>query len=164
MLAEFANLGCHHKSAIPLVGVVDKIILVVVLGRPVMLKRQHLGDDVAVVVAPAGGFGNELRCRHLIGLVGVVNAAAVLHACVVALAVQTGRVVDVKKDVQQLAQRNHIAVITDLHHFVKAGVAATYLFVAGSPGLDAVAIAGLDMLDTANPLEYRFGTPETAAA
>jgi len=44
-LAEFVDLGAHHKGAIALIRIVLEIILMVGLGRPVIGQRQHLGHD-----------------------------------------------------------------------------------------------------------------------
>jgi hypothetical protein len=60
-----------------------------------------------------------------------VDAAAVLGAAVVALAVQRGRVVDDKEDLQNLAQADLLRVVFQLDHFVVAGGAGAHLLVAG---------------------------------
>lgn len=130
MLVEFFHLGRNHKGAIALVRVVLKIVLVIVLGRPVVLKWFDFGDDGAVEFTQAGHFGNELQDRHVVCVVGHIDAAAVLGTHIIALAVQAGGVVNFEKYIQNIPQTNDAVVVLQTHHFVKAGLPGTDLFIA----------------------------------
>ncbi|MCY1556370.1 hypothetical protein D9M68_931100 [compost metagenome] len=96
-------------------------------------------------------------------VVGEVDAAAVLRAHVVALAVGRGRIVDHEEDLQDLACADDGRVVFELHDFVAAGAAGAHVFITRSFGL-AVAVAGLDVGDAAHLFVDGLGAPEAAAA
>jgi hypothetical protein len=94
---------------------------------------------------------------------GEVDAATVLRAGIVALAVQRGGVVNHEEDLQDLPRADLCRVIAQLDDLVAAGATGADVFVAGPLEL-AVAVAGLDIGDATHVLEHRFGAPEAAAA
>ena len=159
-LAKLLHLRPHHKRAVPRVGVLGKVVLVVGLGRAVVRERLHLGGD---------GRAKQLVLRHLadhgvgdlavLGVV-VVDAAAVLRAHVVALAVEGGRVVGVEEDFQNFFQADFVGVEREAHHLGVAGVALADLLVAGVDGV-AVGVAAFHVGDAAHAVEHGFGAPET---
>ena len=89
VLFKLGHLGAHHKGAIALLRVVGKIILMVGLGRVVVLKRAHLGDDGPRVGAGLRELSDQrTRLGCLLGR-GEVDAAAVLRSMVAELRVFT---------------------------------------------------------------------------
>src|SRR5258708_2126497 len=60
---ELLHLGPHDKGAVALVGMVEEVVLVIVLCRPVARQGLHLGDDGRVVGTGLGEFGDQ-RARH----------------------------------------------------------------------------------------------------
>jgi hypothetical protein len=87
------------------------------MGRPKALSPRQLVDQ-------------RLRGGALL-VGGEVDAAAVLRADVVALAVQRGRVVDHEEDFEHLACADERRVVFELHHLVAAGGAGAHVLVAG---------------------------------
>ena len=162
-MAEFLHLGAHHKCAVPGVRVVRKVILVIRLGRAVVGKRRHFGGD---------GGAEQLVLRHLadhgaghftmLGLV-VIDAAAVLRAHIVALAVQGGRVVGVEEDFQDLLQADFVSIERQAHNLGMACVALADLLVSGIDGV-AIGVATFHVGNAAHAVKHRLGAPEAAAA
>ena len=162
-LPELLYLRPHHKCAVPRIGVVRKVVLVVGLGRAVVLQWLHLGGD---------GRAKQLVLRHLadhgvgdlavFGVV-VVDAAAVLRAHIVALAVEGGRVVGVEEDFQDFFQADLVGIERQAHHLGMAGVALADLLVRGVDGV-AVGVAAFHVGDATHAVEHGLGAPEAAAA
>ena len=50
-MAKFQHLRRDNGGAIGLIGVIGKVFLVVILGRPELIKGGHLGDDLSIVYA-----------------------------------------------------------------------------------------------------------------
>ena len=97
-------------------------MLVVALGLAVVRQRLDLRDDTPAVcrVRRRPHLARDARLFR----VGDVDARAVLRTDVVALAVRRGRVVDVKEDLQDLAQRDALGIEGDPNDFGVAGIAA----------------------------------------
>src|SRR5215207_5025797 len=105
------------------VGVLRKVLLVVVLGKVELGRRQNLGRDRTVT-----GLGERLLVlaarpfrRLPLRLVVVVNAGAVLRADVVALPHALRRVVALPEHLQQVLVGHLLRVEDHEHHFVVAG-------------------------------------------
>ena len=96
-MAKLGHLGCGHGHAVALMGVACKEVLVVILRWPVIGQRQYFGHDRSAVNATRRHFGDQTLGNGLLFGIGVVNAAAVLGAAVVTLAIQRGGVVYNKK-------------------------------------------------------------------
>ena len=97
-----------------------------------------------------------------VGVVGVlkIDAAAVLRAHVVALAVEGGRVVGVEEDFQDFFQADLVGIERQAHHLGMAGVALADLLVRGVDGV-AVGVAAFHVGDAAHAVEHGFGAPKT---
>jgi hypothetical protein len=98
-----------------------------------------------------------------LGLVVEVDAAAVLRAFVVALAVQRRRVVHGEEDLQQFTQAHLSLVVAQAHDLGVAGLAAADLFVARALGA-AIAIAAFHRRHALHVFEDGLQAPEAAAA
>ena len=162
-MAEFVYLGGHHKCAVPGVRVVRKVILVIRLGRAVVGKRRHFGGD---------GGAEHFVLRHLadhgvghFAMLGpiVVDAAAVLRAHIVALAVQGGRVVGMEEDLQDFLQADFVSIERQAHDLGMACVALADLLVSGIDGV-AIGVATFHVGNAAHTVKHRLGAPEAAAA
>ena len=141
-LLELLDLRADHERAVALVRVVEEVVLVVGLGRRVVGERHHFGDDRRAVRLARLDLADHVLGHLLLRVAGGVDAAAVLGADVVALAVQRGRVVHDEEDLQHLAQRDLRRVELDLDHLGVAGAAAADLLVGRVERL-AVAVARL---------------------
>ena len=130
-LLKLLHLGAHHKGAITLAGVVGKIVLVIVLSRPVLLQRLYLGDDGCVVSAFVTHFFDQIIGNLSLRVASGVDAAAVLRAHIVALPVQGRRVVGAEKNQQHIAQADDGLIKLQLHYLGMAGLARADIFVAG---------------------------------
>lgn len=131
------------------------------LGRAVVGQRLHLGGD---------GRAKQLVLRHLadhvvghLAVLGVVviDAAAVLRAHIVALAVEGGGVVGVEEDFQDFLQADGVGIKRQAHHLGVAGVTLADLLVAGVVGV-AVGVAAFHVGDAAHADKNRFGAPEAS--
>ena len=159
-LAELGHLRPHHESAVALVGMLEVVILVVILGRPVAFKRLHFGHHGRPEELLAIHAGDQLLGHGTVGRVGEVDAAAVLRAHVVALAVERGRVVGAEEDLEDLAHADHLRIERELHHLRMAGLARADLLIGGRRHL-AVGIAALHVGHAAHAVENGFRAPET---
>ena len=134
----------------------------VFLGRPVVFKRHHFGDNFfAEETACAHLLDDVLRHLLLVGI-GVVNAAAVLGAHIIALLVQGGGIVHHEEDFKDLARADLRRVISEFDHFIAASAARAHLLVARLRNL-AIAVTAFDIGNAAHLNVDRFGTPKTAA-
>ena len=95
-LAELLDLGRDDERAVALVRVVREVVLVVVLGARVVGHAAPARSRRGRLCAAFASASTSRATRSCSGVVEV-DARAVLRADVVALAVQRGRVVDVKK-------------------------------------------------------------------
>jgi len=135
---------------------------VVGLGRRVVGEPGHFGDDRRAVGLAGLDVADDFFSHLLLRVVGVVDAAAVLRADIVALAVERGRVVHHEEDLEDFAQADLRRVEFELHHLGVAGAAGADLFVGRLDGL-AVAITRLHVEHALHPVEHRLGAPEAAA-
>ena len=93
----------------------------------------------------------------------VVDAAAVLRAHIVALAVQGGRVVGMEEDFQDLLQADFVSIKRQAHYLGMACVALADLLVSGIHGV-AIGVATFHVGNAAHTVKHRLGAPEAAAA
>ena len=121
-------------------------------------------------------FGNKGRFKDVFSLdfshdglghlrllwIGKVNATSVLGAAVIALAIQSGGVVDDKENFQQHPGTDDLGVIDQPHHLVVARHARADLLIRWVAAL-AIAIARFNVQDTFNLDKDSFGAPEAAA-
>ena len=95
-------------------------------------------------------------------VLGREDGAAVLRADVVALAIELGRVMGAHKHVEDLLERNPVAVIGHAHALGMAGGSAAYLLV-GRIGLVSADIAAFDPAHADDVLHHCLGAPEASA-
>ena len=93
---------------------------------------------------------------------GKVNAASVLRAAVVTLAIQGGGVVDDKENFQQHPGTDDLGVVDKSHHLVVTRQARADLLISWVASL-AIAIARFNVQDTFDLDKDSFGAPEAAA-
>jgi len=93
---------------------------------------------------------------------GKVNAASVLGAPVIALAIQGGGVVDDKENFQQHPGTDDLGVVDQSHNLVVTRQTRANLLVSWIAGL-AIAIARFNVQDAFNLDKDSFGAPEAAA-
>lgn len=120
-----------------------QVLLVVVFCQVVVPGRFELHHDL-LSRHPLGPGSSVQLCLHLrhhplrlsflLGAV-VVNAAAVLGAGVVALAVQGRGVGALEEDIKQLAVGNFLGVVVHLDGFSVTGAPGAHLLVGGIGGL-----------------------------
>ena len=82
----------------------QKIVLVIVFGRPVIGQGLDLGDHGRIKCFFVLHFLQQCLCLGRLLRVGGEDRAAVLRAHVVALAVQCGRIMGAEEDQQHIAQ------------------------------------------------------------
>jgi hypothetical protein len=86
----------------------------------------------------------------------------VLGPDVVALAIESGGVMDLEKDLQQLLERDNVRIEFQLDDLGVACLAAANLLVAGIDEI-AAGVPRENRKDTGRMLEDRFQAPETTA-
>ena len=103
---QFADLGLYCGSAVSLVGVVVVVFLVTLLSRVELLQLLYFGHEgsrMAHVLPVLSDFiQHGLDHFQLLGPVVLLveDAGSILGACIVALAVESGGVVQVHEDVE----------------------------------------------------------------
>src|SRR6266704_3069502 len=108
-------------------------------------------------------FGLGFLRRGFLRFGAIENNGAVLCAAVVALAVQSRRVVSFPKSCQQPLVGNDCGIVFDLNDLGMPGVAGANILV-GWVICRASRVAASDRLNAGEHLEDRFGAPEAAAA
>ena len=159
---EGGDLGTVADLDVGVVGIFERVVLVVVLGAVEGFERDDLGDDF---VLPGVG-GIELRDvgfgDALLIVVGVEDGGAVGGADVGALAVERGGVVDGEEDAEELAVGEARGIVDDFDGLgVVGGFGADVVVVGGAGGAAGVAGGGGD--DAFDALEDGLRAPETAA-
>lgn len=99
LLSNFRKFGCHHSSAIALVGVACVVIMMFFLGDGEVGRFLNGGDDRLIVMRLHGvkyRMGN-----NALPFVQRHDARAVLRADVVSLAVELSGVMNGEKHLQQ---------------------------------------------------------------
>ena len=142
------------------VGVFGQIILMVIFGGKKLLQGLVFYHDFIGVFGLLGGQG----CLNnaVLGSIGVVHAAAVLAAAIVALAVEAGGIDHAQIVLHDVGQAQLCGVVDHFNGFGMAGVFAHHLFVGGVFGA-AVGIAGYGVNHAGNALEIGFQPPKAAA-
>ena len=109
-------------------------------------------------------FSSAIRRSAVSFVFGAVieDGRAVLRAGIRPLAIERRRVVDHEEDIEDLAEGDDGGVERHLDDLGVAGRAGADLLVGGVRP-DAAGVAGLDLLDAAQPLEDGLDAPETAA-
>lgn len=100
-------------SALVAEGVLVKVELVVLLGVPPLASLHDLGGDLAIVPLLVDLGGDLLSNALLLGVV-VEDARAVLGAGVVALTVESGRVVHAVEELEQLLVAESVGIVDQL--------------------------------------------------
>ena len=159
---ECGDLGAVADLDVGVVGILEGVVLVVVLGAVEGFERDDLRDDA---VLPGVG-GVELRDvglgDALLVVVGVEDGGAVGGAGVRALAVERGGVVDGEEDAEELAVGEARGIVDDLDGFgVVGGLGGDVVVVRGAGGAAGVAGGGGD--DALDALEDGLCAPETSA-
>ena len=88
--------------------------------------------------------------------------SAVLGADIAALAVELGRIVRGKVDVEQVGETDHRRVESHGNRLGMAGLAAAY-FLVSRVGTSPADIAALDRAHPVKAAKHRLGAPETSA-
>ena len=131
MFGQLVHFGCHHKSAVPCIGIALIVVLVVLLRRPPAAQRLHFGHDGRGKDFFSGDVSNHLINLSLLDIIGVVNTTAVLRSHIVALAIQRRGIVRAKENLQQSLQANALRIKHQFDGFCVAGRTVTDLLVAG---------------------------------
>ena len=142
------------------VGVFNQVVLMVFLGVVEVFQRLVFDDEgkfVFLLLAFEGGGDNGF-----FGGVGVVHAAAVLRAGVVALFVEAGRVNDAEIVLQDVVEAEFVGIVGDFDGLGMACIAVGNVFVAWVFRF-AVGIAGYCVNHAVYALEIGFQAPEAAA-
>ena len=129
--ADRTTDACAAHTAIA-IGVFAQILLVVILGVIKCRRVDNLCRDVAI------SGGAQFVLEHIAAFFGrrflrrihTVNAGAILRADIVALSHALRRVVVFPKNLQNFVNGNQLRVKHHLHHFIMAGLAAAYFFIA----------------------------------
>ena len=132
----------------------------VFLGIVEVLQRLVFDDEgllVFLLLAFKGG-GDD----GFFGGVGVVHAAAVLRADVVALFVEAGRVNDAEIVLQDVVEAEFVGIVGHFDGLGMARVAVGHVFVARVFRF-AVGVAGYGVNHAVYALEIGFQAPEAAA-
>ena len=141
-------------------GVLRQIALMVCHGRP---ERRQLGRlDGHRLAYLARELGQVAFHQERAGVVGPVDAGAVLGTAVVALPVHRRGVDSAEERLQEQAQLDHLGVIRHAHAFRGPGLAGADVFI-GRVGYCAVGIADLRLHDAGQLLQVRLGAPEASA-
>ena len=119
---ELVVLWSHHGSTVALVGVVDKVLLMIGLGRIELCGRCDLGHNRRLEVAARVQLGNELLGERLLLGLRVEHARSVLRADVVALSVELRRIVDEEEDLEKCLRVQHRLVVLDLNDLGVASI------------------------------------------
>src|SRR5208283_3378053 len=159
--AELRHFRRDDCPAVPLLRMLPEVALVIILRGIEPLQRHHLGHDRPLPDVGLVQFADYFVGNHLLLRRVEEDGRAVLGALIGALPVQRGRVVNDEKDLQQLAERDHVRVEGDLHHLRVPSRAAADLAVTGV-GHAAAGVAGFDLAHAAQLLEHRFQAPEAA--
>ena len=159
---ERGDLGAVADHDVGVVGILEGVVLVVVLGAVEGFERDDLGDDA---VLPGVG-GVELRDvgvgDALLIVVGVEDGGAVGGAGVRTLAIECGGVVDGEEDAEELAVGEARRVVNDFDGFgVVCGFGGDVVVVRGPGG--AAGVAGGGGGDALDAFEDGLGAPEAAA-
>lgn len=161
--AELIDLGANYGAAVGLIGIIEKVILVVTFGRIELVERHNLGDDRATVATVGLQFGDYLVGDALLLRRVKEDCRAVLRANIGALPVERGWIVGGEKDLQNLAEADLIWIECDLNNFGMAGASRANRFIAWVCNR-AAGIPGNDIRDAPNVVVDCLGTPETATA
>src|SRR5580658_5362373 len=105
-----------------------QILLMIVFRRPECGRRLQLGDDGAREAA-LRGVARGLRFGFLLRRMKE-NRGAVLRPDIRPLAIQSGGVVVVPEDLQQIVVADHRRIVGHLHHFGVAGAIRADLFIS----------------------------------
>ena len=141
-------------------GIFGQILLVILLGRVIVVKRHHFRDDRRPIFPL---LGDDHRADHrLVDRVPVIDAAAVLPAPVRPLPVQRRWVDHFEKIGEQGCQRNLRRIIADENCLGMTGIAVTHLLV-GRVVRVAIGVAHLGPDHAPQPVQIGLQPPETAA-
>ena len=101
-MAELGHLRGDHHPAVALERILLKIFLVVIFGDVKPVEGGHLGDDRGIPNPGCSDLPDDFFGHFLLLLVVIKNRRAVLCADIIPLAVEGGRVVNRKEDLDQL--------------------------------------------------------------
>ena len=153
-------------AAIAVVGIADRILLVVVLmvflGRIEGGGGDDLGMDFLEFSAGEEGIAAAFG-KLAFGLVLPVDAAAILAAAVAELFVLDRRVNMLPEIIDQLRIAHPGRIVSDTHRFRVPGAAGTDLLV-GRVRFLAGGVTGFGADDAGQLLEIGFDTPETTSS
>jgi hypothetical protein len=96
------------------VGVFLQVVLILVLSLPEPAGGLDLGDDLAGPQAGRVGIGDRVLGDLLLLIAGLKDRGAVIGADVVHLAVDRRRIVDLKEELEDVAERGLLRVEDDL--------------------------------------------------
>ena len=137
-----------------------EVVLVVLLGGVEAVERLHLGDDGARI---ARLLAQQRRLDGgQVGLVGPIDARAVLGAAVVSLTVDRRGVDGLEEGVQQHVGGQHARVVGYGHGFGVTRVPATYVVIAGVLG-GTVRVADDGSANARQSFQIGFEPPEASS-
>ena len=160
---EGGDLGAVADFDVGVVGILEGVVLVVVLGAVEVfegddLRNDRLGPGVRGVELRDVGFGDAFLFVVGVEIGGAVGGCR----CVGTLAVEGGGVVDGEEDAEELAVGEARGVVDDFDGFgVVGGLGADVVVVGGVGGATGVAGGGGD--DAFDALEDSLCAPEAAA-
>ncbi len=161
VLAKLGNLWSDHDPAIPLVGVVFEVSLVVIFSFVKYGKRHKLRDDRFSPNARIADLLHHLFRNPFLLWSVVENYRAILCPHIRPLPIESGRIVYGEKDIKYLSIRDCGRIKRKLHRFSVAGIPGTYLLI-GRIGYCPSRITRFDLLYPLELGENSFSTPKTS--
>src|SRR4029453_1717879 len=104
VLAKFLDFGRHHCAAVRLTGITLVVLLVIPLGGIVVSRRRHFRDDRPAPYLGGAEFGDHALGGRLLLWGMVENRRSILGSKIVALIVESRRIVNHEKYLQQFLE------------------------------------------------------------
>jgi len=163
LLLEVGDLGGVVDHDVGIVGMMDRVILVVGLGGIEGFQRDELRDDRTGKDSGLIELVDIGVCDVLLVGTREKNYGAILRAGVGSLAIRfRGIVRDEEKNFQKLAESDLGGIEDYFYGFGVAGSSGAYGFIFGGIGL-AAGIAGCGGGDSLYVFEHALNSPEAAA-
>ena len=160
ILLELLHLRLDDINAIPCIGVVFEVILMVVLRWVEYIQLFQLGHD-GILEKRSCFLDGGLRFFELI-LVMPHDGGSVLRPHIGTLTIEGGRIMGLPEKLKQSLVGDFVRIVGDLHHFCMTGGP----FANGSVSRIfhvASSVAGDHIQDSLDIFQHRFGAPEAAA-
>lgn len=161
-LPEFCDFGGDHELAVALVGITREVLLMIIFSREEGVEGCEFGDDGGGEEFLGGELFDDFFGFGFLLINCVENGRPVLCTDIRALAVEGGRVVNGKEDVQKVSEGDDGGVVDDSDHLGMACGAAANLFVGGVWTF-AASIARNNVYHAPHLVKYGFEAPEASA-